>query len=395
MTSCVRRRTSSTRCPSAVALASNQSCTVSLVVPAPTNCRPEVPLPWSPDPLPDPPPELPEALLLGLLFWTWLAKASLRESGLNWTVTFLGLSASFLRVSSNSMSWARAMLCSAISGSDSCAFDADALVGDLQLFDGDGAILGVERRGLDLDGQAAREHEAHALGVGPQAGVGQAVVHPQPQIEGLVGHAALERELAHGGRPGQADLPVVGTALADGLDLHAQLQAVAFREGSRHQRGRAVAARDLDREAESGEGQGAHACLSCARTRSPARTRRTSRNRMAWAGATFSSMNSRPLSMLAGLLSVSSRTTTWKASRALRPAKAPRCIRSPSSDSSARSRVRCRVGPLGSNTYWLPRRKAARRNRAIRRRTCTGRQSASRWERVSSPDSTTPWGGDT
>src|SRR3989344_3888611 len=379
MTSCVRRRTSSTRCPSAVALASNQSCTVSLVVPAPTNCRPEVPLPWSPDPLPDPPPELPEALLLGLLFWTWLAKASLRESGLNWTVTFLGLSASFLRVSSNSMSWARAMLCSAISGSDSCAFD--------------------------VDGQAAREHEAHALaaigcqqhdlGVGPQAGVGQAVVHPQPQIEGLVGHAALERELAHGGRPGQADLQVVGTALADGLDLHAQLQAVAFREGSRHQRGRAVAAHDLDREAESGEGQGAHACLSCARTRSPARTRRTSRNRMAWAGATFSSMNSRPLSMLAGLLSVSSRTTTWKASRALRPAKAPRCIRSPSSDSSARSRVRCRVGPLGSNTYWLPRRKAARRNRAIRRRTCTGRQSASRWERVSSPDSTTPWGGDT
>ncbi len=47
MTGCVRRRTSSTGLVS-IAVTSNHSCSASLVVPSPTNCRPGVPAAWSP-----------------------------------------------------------------------------------------------------------------------------------------------------------------------------------------------------------------------------------------------------------------------------------------------------------------------------------------------------------
>src|SRR5829696_5240558 len=148
MTFCVRRRTSSTGSFS-IAVTSNHSCSASLVVPAPTNCRPAFPDAWSP----------PSGCLISL------AKVTLSDSGFNctstcWPPSFSALNSWFSSISlALASSPMRRVLPSALR-----RLIAKRLVRHLHLLDGDLPFLCVQRRRLDLDGHAARHHEAGALG---------------------------------------------------------------------------------------------------------------------------------------------------------------------------------------------------------------------------------------
>src|SRR5215510_13441527 len=148
-TFCVSLRTSSTdSSPSGIgALTSNQSCKLSLVVPAPTNWRPAEPLFWSPEPPPD-----------GVAIW--LAKLSLSASGLNCTVTFCPLgfaSHSLFDLSVSSCSTAFSNRTdSGIYPQSLRLFQRQRFVSQLKLLDGHHPVLGVEGRRFELNRQTAR-----------------------------------------------------------------------------------------------------------------------------------------------------------------------------------------------------------------------------------------------
>src|SRR5262245_40567033 len=124
---------------------SNHSWSESLVVPAPTNWRACGPR-WSPAPLP----------------WaSWLANVTLSVSGLNCTRT----QRSWLIVCVKSLLSSRSSARSSRAGSGTARPpQGQRLVGELQLLDRHRPVLGVQRRGLELDRQAALEDEAGALG---------------------------------------------------------------------------------------------------------------------------------------------------------------------------------------------------------------------------------------
>src|SRR5262249_40731553 len=153
---CVSLRTSvSCVCPSGNgAVTSNHSCKESLVVPAPTNCRAGAPR-WSP---------APEGVC------SWLAKLTLRVSGLNCTLT---LRSALISLRNSASSWRSSAFSSFIaSGIGSPArvsfvwlFQRQRLIGELQFFNGDRAIFSIQGRRFQFDRKAPCEHETRAYGL--------------------------------------------------------------------------------------------------------------------------------------------------------------------------------------------------------------------------------------